>query len=204
MKDVVAAAATGLALLSATAVHASIVNYDYKGTGSVTFNGTYYNNVSFDVSAVGLTKYVAPLPHPPYLAGTFYNLVLTTINVSGIGLLTESDLGYVFNVESASFGGFGSSSRADFVYFGGNSQLASYDLSKSIGPLAVVGGVPGHQSVQTTSGLLTFNSVGSGVFTSVIAAPEPGTWALFLLGVGAVGGVLRTGRRKKAASRVLA
>jgi hypothetical protein len=77
------------------------------------------------------------------------------------------------------------------------SPLLTYDLKSSLGPVQVSGNgfaIP----FLTDGGSMSFTGAGADnlVFNAVVSdVPEPGAWALLLVGFGGLGAVMRTRRR---------
>jgi len=142
----------------------------------------------------------------------FTNLTLTPDN------FTFSDI--KFNMQlPASTGGFEAPNgyKTDFtfdttVYFtGGGSQLFTNDVGAGSGEnrFIITGsigeaiskivfsnlvGVSTKNNSPTFTNDFNFDSLRQVSFDAVSAVPEPGTWALFILGFGAIGMMLRSGR----------
>jgi hypothetical protein len=116
-----------------------------------------------------------------------------TITRTNGGLFTFNglDLTYAFNDQNASFGG----GLATFTFDGGTSVLTrSFD------------NLPGFQTFNFDAANLTSVRISSTSpfqidnirLTAVAAVPEPGTWAMMLIGFGAIGASVRRARRATA------
>jgi len=144
--------------------------------------------------------------------GGFTNLTLTPQTVTFSALKFNMQL-------PASVGGFDAPNgyKTDFsfdttVFFsGGGSQLFSNDVGAGNGQnrFLITGGIgeainkvvfsnlvgiSTKNNSPTFTNTYNFDSLRQVSFDAVSGVPEPGTWALFILGFGAIGMMLRTGR----------
>lgn len=82
----------------------------------------------------------------------------------------------------------------DVAYYNGDYLVASYDRE-----LHLLDGTTGAQSVFLTTAQLTAMGVTgsvSGVVVNYQAVPEPGTWALLLIGIGTIALIASKRRRR--------
>jgi hypothetical protein len=153
----------------------------YSGTGLLSFDIDFANlqpvQLAFLVEAEDLLQPIA------------FNAVLRNFSGSGIG-------GFQFTLDRGTFGPAGSVTRqfegsAQVSVQGGVAtlQFSSLEfLDVEIGN--ALGTTPG-----ATDWTLTGLQAGDRLNFSVSAVPEPGTWALLLAGLGAVGGLVRRRRQ---------
>ena len=195
------AVVAALMVCGAGAAQASPVTYDFSGFATGTLAGGAFATI-FDIFVTGDTSGVEQLG-PPFGAGTYVNgevgfgnpvagPISFSITLTGLGVFTLNDPGYIFNVSPLGVGGFGSSTKGDFVHMT-DPGLSGYQLTGPLGPLAV--SANGIQSVDTSGGNLTFDVFRDTFFTaSGGAVPEPASWAMMLVGFGGLGAVLRRRR----------
>jgi len=101
--------------------------------------------------------------------------------------------------------GFGVSDGVSTLdtYIGfGAPGLAGYDGVSSFGPISVtVDQIDPFQTLNTALGIKAgwnFTSFSNATFSAIAGVPEPATWAMFLLGFGAIGWTLRSRRQERA------
>jgi hypothetical protein len=185
--------------------NAASVTYEFKGEAvDASLGGTAYSG-PIDIVATGRTGGVTTAPSPPFAPDTLVNGNITgspppsplkiTITLGGLGTFDVTDPAYFFNNRTFKVLGFGGLPMGDFYDFSslGSSALESYDLVSAIGPFAVSGG--GSQKVDTTGGLFVAGFPDPGVFSARLGVPEPATWAMMLVGLGALGAGARNRRR---------
>ena len=169
--------------------------YTISGTGTGSLGGTSFTDRAFTFTLTGDT------------ADLGYNelnpLTRAVVSISGLGTATftistrigvnggpDNDVGYFGRT------GLDGGSSLDLFDF----HMASpIDLSSSFGPLtgSDVFALEDFVNVGTNRGPLTFSSSSSVLFSGVVrAVPEPATWAMTLLGFGAIGASMRHRRRK--------
>jgi len=201
------AAAAALAVLWSTASSAAVTVYsseaDFDAAAAVTrysvdtagavggFFGqkTYaQNGVSFAASAVSALYKV--LPSDPaggaYGAGNFLSFQAYDSTTSGTITGSSNSLGFTFG----SYNGGGST-----VTFSGTgfSQTVALPGNPTTGFFGVISDTPlGAISFTSARGIVDITTFST---AAVAAVPEPATWAMLLIGFGAVGSAVRARRR---------
>jgi hypothetical protein len=147
-------------------------------------NAFSFSGVAQSLSGTNLTAHVHALGLNPvteqlvYLSSSSGLRVINTDGTEGDVLLNSTQTGSIYG--------------EDVAYYNGGYLVASYDSQ-----LYLLDGITGTSSVFITSAQITaMGMVGSvsGVDLNFIAVPEPGTWILLLMGLGAV--VMFTIRRR--------
>ena len=129
--------------------------------------------------------------------GFSYNLQLESLTALSGGVtytITDPTFAYVniFGFAGLEFGTFD-----DTNFFSGDNEaeLAGYDFSSDVGPVAINYFNPIVASFNTDLGPVTITGASNGTFAADVGlVPEPATWAMMIGGIGAAGGALR--RRK--------
>lgn len=179
--------AAGLTLSGAA--QAELTQYTYQVNASGQLNGQSFSNASVTVTLTGESSV-------SYQQCDWCYLVLadtTLIEVAGIG--SDSFVQPITAVSNFVDGyvGFGEPISDYGIFFLESPVIVGYMLQAPLGPVSgVVDGNPG-VAFQTQGGSFTFDSFDSaGTFQAVaVQVPEPGTWALWLAGLGVVGRIAR-------------
>lgn len=190
MRKSIFALATALAVVAVPASAATVVTYGaINPSGAVTLTpagpGAVASPISFDVSGTGDFTAVFSFTNP-----------FTTARANGsasfnfdpdVLLFTGGTFSNGGSFAVGGVGGIGSSIQVDS--FGMPAGPQTLTLQGRLNPLA------------TPDGGNNFARVGGSITLTAVAAavPEPATWALFILGFGAVGATLR---RRSGAVRV--
>jgi hypothetical protein len=196
------AAVAALIVCGAGAAAATPMTYDFSGIATGTLADNAFDT-TFDVLVTGDTSGVELLSPGTYANGTvgFGNPsagpVTFSITLTGLGVFSVTDPGYIFNLAQNGLGGFGSSTDGDFAYMSAPG-LTGYELTTSLGPIAVTGTAIQH--VETSGGDLAFSTFSDTTFVANAGGgvPEPAAWAMMLVGFGGLGAVMR--RRRAAAA----
>jgi PEP-CTERM motif len=136
----------------------------------------------------------------PIVSGTFslaFDDSTSAYSLSALNI-TLAGSSVAFDTSNSGVISLGDIGRPDFLEIGGNANGGVYNIGRV--------GLPPEddfaiQFVPTTilqSDGLAYATAGSINYDSVIltAVPEPSTWAMMLIGMGAVGGALRAKRRR--------
>lgn len=163
-----------------SAPHAQAADFSFSFAGSSSYPGTVYGTIS------GLKEGVS---------------TPTAITVSGS---TRASLPYAvdFTLENATFSG-------TFTVANDVITAATFSLYDSANGLGIGFNVNegtnyfgNPRGTTSAAGILNTNGFSGATFTaapgasSVSGAPEPGVWLMMMVGVGAMGAVFRTGRRR--------
>lgn len=208
-RSALAACAALLVCSASSAAWAGHIIYDFKGVATGDLNGTPFTRTSFDITGSGNTGNVALLPAPPYDTNVLDNFPVTLkVDLTGVGTVTVTDPGYVFDAQNAPLAGVGtvrghfpSLTSVDFLWVIGPAILHAYDMVSALSPVDGLGFLPNQNNptdFNTDKGVLTFDSVSADAFFSAILVPEPQVWTMMILGLGGIGAAMR--RRRAEAS----
>lgn len=194
----VGAAALSAAVMLGAIARAAPIDYIFTGTGSGTLNGVSFSG-GFSVNEIGDTTTV-DTSDPTF----FRNNASSAVFASGAltAALTGNFNQVILNKDPAFPRiGFGQGQPAPVFFVAeatSNFAFAPYDLASAF-PLT--SGTPSFatQTYLTSGGDLTFTSISALSFeaTTPGAVPEPSTWALLVLGFGALGTGMRGSRRSR-------
>jgi hypothetical protein len=176
--------------------HAAVLKYDFFGVGTGTLGGSAFSG-DFTVSLTGNTANITSGGGEYFLVapGTF-TTGATSVAFTGGASEIISNASSTFPAEA-----FGQPVPGGFSAEGVvNSAFIGYDLTTAF-PLTGgdVSFLP--QTFTTSGGDLSFTGISSLSFQAVSGVPEPSTWAMMIVGLGALG---LTRFRKKSASLAVA
>ncbi len=180
--------AAGVAALSlGSAANAATITYTFNGTFTGTLNGQAFSTgATFtgigDTDTLytqGLTRYVNLDTVFAVAGGTTYNLQTTT----------------QFYLNGGNYAGlfFGCCGNGGGGFSGTGPGLVGYDAVSSLANTPLTLTFAGPVTFNTDQGVVQISGFENGSFGASVAGvvPEPGTWALLILGFGAVGGAMR-------------
>jgi len=190
MKTMLAALLCALSTL-APASAASIV-YTTTGSGSALVDGVVYSG-AFTETATADTS----VDYNPTAAITAFLVDSLKITIGGITVSTNTPTLFFTNVTGLPIGTIAGYVQYDPVTNSvanilaiGSPQFAGYDPATAIGPIAV-NTLSGGSARLTDHG--AFSWIATPVYSTFTAtpAPEPGAWAVMVVGFGAIGIALR-------------
>lgn len=179
--------AAGVAALTiASAANAAPITYTFSGTFEGTLNGQGFNTFATftgtgdtgSLSTQGLTRYVNLDSLFALNNGTTYNVTTTS----------------QFYLNGANYAGlfFGCCGNGGGGFSGTGPGLVGYDAVSSLATTALTQTFTGPVTFTTDQGTVQLTNFTGGSFSASLAAvPEPGTWALLILGFGAIGAGMR-------------
>ncbi len=186
----------GLSAIMAAGLSASVITFEFDGTGSGFLGETGFENAAFSLTAVADTANVSEVRTG--LFSTVNDSV--SITIAGLGTYsfvtpTETFTGPQFNLAGISRVSDGS----DLAYSVVDASFGNWDLTTSFAPITGTGQLLqwNRADVVTSGGILFFNtSQPSMTFQASLAStPEPGSVFLLLTGIGGLA-VLGVSRRK--------
>lgn len=199
MKAYLIAGALALLPLSAPA-SATVVNYQISGTGTGTLNGSSFTNAAYSILLTGDTASIAS-------CGTFCQaeaLSSAVVTINGFGPVTLSPttrLGIARDGNAFFFGTLGPD-LLDFHVT--DAQESAFNFLAGYGPVTSIDVFALDQflNIGTSGGSLTLSQSSNISFSSFIGGgvPEPSSWAMMLLGFGAIGVSLRRRRKTEMAA----
>lgn len=185
-----AALALSASFLASSAAHAGPIIYTFSGTFTGTLNGNAFETPATftgvgdtdTFSTNGFTKFVNLSSLSALAGGTTYNITTTTQ--------------FYLNVNNYAGLFFGSAGNGGGGFAGTGPGLAGYDAVSGLGTTAFTDHFTGPVTFNTDQGTVQLSSFTNGSFGASVAGaiPEPSTWALMIVGFGAVGAAMR--RRK--------
>lgn len=209
---------TGGGAGSAASVQFRFLNNPAATSGFLNLVGLGNINALFTMSSTSITALTNPVPAlPAFTVGTGFSgtqeyRTVSAININNRSFAAGSLLlgvdytdGYVTRTSDQGNAGAGTGDnsditydftnvnyRSDFVGFGNQGSPSERAVSMSWTGVNDVSGQPG-----------AFRGTSSGNFASnpfplIPAVPEPATWAMMVVGFGAVGSAMRSARRRKA------
>jgi hypothetical protein len=178
--------ATVTALCAVGSAQATPITYILSGTFNVTVGGNEYDGLDVTLTGTGDTSSV----HSVGSETPAVELTSLVASVSGYGDLTLTDPFHFFANNVSSNAGFNNESSFDLVDFTG---LGTYDAVSSVSPTSVTfdGGGTTSTPFGTAQVLSGTNMTFSAVLSEGAGAPEPGTWAMMLVGFLGLGAVAR-------------
>jgi PEP-CTERM motif len=181
-RSILALAALALLICGASAVHADTITITETATMSGSLDG-----VSFTNALVTFTVVADPANSSNGGAGTTFRLPgVTTVTVAGItDTLSDASTGAVVNQGSGLAGISDFTTHIGLLFTIDPAAFDTYTLMSSIGP------VSGNSEVSifdfaTDNGSLDLSSAGQATFTAVETTPEPGTIAMFGIGLAGI------------------
>jgi hypothetical protein len=188
-------------LAMATAAQGAVMTYTISGAGSGSLGGVTFTDAAFDILLVGDTNNLLDFGFGP---PAIVPLESATVRIAGLadaGLTESTRFGLNRGINVFFFArhdGFGSGLDL-FDFHVTDAQEMAFDYSAPYGP------VPGFdiylaqfQGVGTSQGSLTFQAASGVTFFSAAVAsaavPEPGAWAMMIVGFGGIGALLRRRR----------
>lgn len=175
-----------LTLAFSLSAHAVPIVFVHTGAGSGSLAGTPFTDASFTITSVGDTA-----DRQSFAAGYFIDHISSSIDISGVGVLTflTPTRTFVNVMPQVGFSRAGASGQ-DLYNGPTDAAFAGWDMTTSIG--TVTGLITllqwGSSPVSTSAGVLLFaDGTQTGTFTATV--PEPGTLALAaiaLLGIAIV------------------
>jgi hypothetical protein len=187
------AATMGLAF--AGEAHAAAATYEMDTFASGDLAGSPFS-APVEFIAKGDTGNVSLLMSPPFAPDTWDNFPVSLTIKVGATTLHATGPNFAFNNRQPTVGvfGVGSLSYSTLIVFV-NAALKHYKMLTSVSPISGLSIVaPGGGQIATDQGLLTLNTGASdGRFWAAVV-PEPGTWAMMILGLGGVGAAMRRRR----------
>jgi hypothetical protein len=211
------AIASALLVAGSFSAVAKPITYTETFTASGTLDGVAFSDADVTMTLVSDTADVISAPCncvTPDIPVYENNTGTTTLNISGVGSATFTDLTGVFAetfvAPTHAFVGFEgedpSHTVTNFIIISngplgtGDAAFDSYDLTTAIGPIGPDGTICncafGGQSFNTSAGLVDFTATSNATFTAITAegVPEPITLSLFGAGLA---GAAAIRRRKK-------
>lgn len=180
----------------AVSANATTAIYTINGIGSGSFGSSAFNDATFTLTLTGDTS---------SLLNNILPLSVSTISITGLGSATlnlATRLGFSTSNSAVFFSRAGGSGNDLFDFY----VASPINLAASFGPVAGnnVFALNQFQNISTTGGNLSFSSASRVQFAGQIGAasgavPEPATWAMMLVGFGAVGYAMRRQRKNAVA-----
>jgi hypothetical protein len=197
-KFLVGLAGLAASLAVATAAQGAAMIYTISGTGSGSLDGVSFTDAAFDIGLLGDTNNlidfgsgppaITPLSKASVRIDGFADADVAGATRFGVA----RDLNLFFFARANGFGG-----GADlFDFHVTDAQETAFDYGTPFGPVPGFGlFLSQFHDVGTSQGLLTFQAASGVTFSSESAAvPEPGAWAMMIVGFGGVGALLRRRR----------
>ena len=176
-----------ISLVTSVAAMATPISYIHTGFGSGTLNGVAFGSlapVAFTINATSDTSTVAVIPG----AGWYNDNLSASITIAGVGTYNFTAATRFFSNTLQGIVGFSRAGLNGTDLFNGP-LLAGWNMTTSVGPIAGSGQLLQWlgPAVLTSGGQLIFNNgVSDSTFQAIVgtaAVPEPGTFALFGIGV---------------------
>jgi len=181
--------AAALSLLPLGALALPIV-YTYSGVGSGMVGGTTFGDASFTITANADTDNIQPWMNA--FGGPQNTHLSTSIQIAGVGIFTIITPSHTWLSQTNS-GGLGANLGTNWITLDAPEFVSvGYGLATNFGP--VVDSTPSDFSqfygVQTSGGSLSIEPIQTVTFQAALV-PEPATYALMLVGVAALGLLVR-------------
>jgi len=185
-----AAAALSLCALGAPA-SADVVTYQISASGTGSLAGTPFSG-PFTILLTGDNANLSSCDVTCEFLSPLTSTVVTIPGVGSVTLTGATDLGITRSNDVFFLGQPGTSDLFDF--FVTDAQQAAFTFQSSYGPVSSSSlfAVGQFKNIASTGGLLTLTPSGTITFQSVVGGvPEPGSWAMMLLGFAGMGLVFR-------------
>jgi hypothetical protein len=186
MRKLLAALAVGV-VFAAGSASANPITYTLSGTFDVTVNGSEYDNLDITFTGIGDTSNVKTdiFPNTPYVTLSSF-----TASVDGYGSVSLPQTFDFFSNNDNGTQGFNVLTGSDFLDF---AAFPTYDAISNVSPTAVTLNYRGSIDTPFGSGavLTGSNLTFSAVVSDVSGAPEPGAWAMLLIGFFGLGSAVR-------------
>jgi len=196
-KGALLAAAAAVTAMAVPATAAPII-YTFTGTFSGV-NGGPFSNVDATFTGTADTDNILWNGYSYYTQLSSLQAVSPTA-----GTFNITDPSY-FYINKNGYAGLQFGAFNDTSYFSGNNAaLIGYDGKSSVAttPIQYFSGIDA--TFNTDRNAVTVTSATNGTFAATLtgAVPEPATWAMMILGMGAVGFVMRRNRQSKVSTTV--
>lgn len=179
------------ALLMPFAASASPITYLFSGEASGSLGGTAFSNQSFVIAAQADTANIGP-----WCCSNRQNTSLSAnISIGSLGTVSFLGATHTWVADNCCMG-FGANLGLNYLNLNNTGGIiGTYNLATPFGPIHDPFASTQGQftNVATSGGALSIFQV-SNVHFQAVAVPEPGTYALMALGLGAVGFIARRRR----------
>ena len=186
-RQLTAALALSAAALAPAPALADPIEYTMQVNASGQLNGQSFANAAVTITLRADTANITPFEDWLFQVPTSSTL----IQVAGVG--SDSFLHPITAISNYEDGwvGFGEPISDYGIFFIGSAAVQTYYLQATLAPIiGEASGNPG-TAFDTLGGSFTFDTWDSAGTFNATAVPEPGTWALWLAGLGAVGRIAR-------------
>lgn len=203
----------GAAVLAGAAISspasAAVAIYTLTGTASGSIGSNSFSNAAFTFKSVADTAGAIPCAVGSTVVPGCTLVLNKSANISIDGLggydITDINVGYYATAANAFGVNYFNGNIGGLFGFSPSGGFGSWNLSSPLGPTpgVVVNFIvdPNTGPVMTSGGPLSFLfSTAPGTFqVSISDVPEPATWAMMVLGLGAVGAAMRGRKRVRIA-----
>jgi len=197
MKKLTLAAASALAIVSASPASAAVITYTISGTFSGTTGAVSYTGQQATFTGIGDTSTLRTV-------NGFETVTLNSLTAADSnGVTTLTVLSPMTFIYDASFGfvAFANSTVTGQLFAIGVAGLSNYDGISNFGqsaPSDLSGPTSGADPYLSNLGNVSIDTVRQARFSASVvtaAVPEPATWAMMLVGFGMIGATARYRRR---------
>src|SRR4051812_19407089 len=176
----------------------AVVSYQIAGTGSGSLGGAIFTDAAYNILITGDTTTIASCSVFDVCEDVSPTTAVVTIAGLGSVAITHSTRVGVDRDNNAIFFGYGPGG-ADLLDFSiTETEESAFNFQAGYGPISssTLFALNQFHDIDTNGGLLSLGESGAITFLSFVpsAVPEPGTWAMILLGFGAIGCVMRRRR----------